>query len=290
MALNLDKLREKYNKKSSTNMILEKWSPKEGENKIRILPHMSAYFTGEVDEFVYSYLIHYNVGSEGKTCICPKTQNPGAKCPICEASSALYKSGNDNDKELASDLYHKKRFLCNVVDMSDPSKGVQIFEFGKKVYDKLMRFVTSGLFGDILDPEKGRDVVLIKTVPDGKANLTDYDLIISPSVTNIVSMLPPTYRQDIDNLGKSIPQAKSYEELKAILEGDEIPVQQTNVEEVATVSAPTSAPKSSASKVELEGKRQGCFGVDYSSKSAKCRACADFDSCKIAFIRSIEEG
>ena len=285
MALDLGKLREKYNSKSQGNLVIDRWQPKEGENSIRILPHSTAYFKGTVDEFVYPYFLHYNVGAEKKTAaVCPRSGGANTKCPICEASSALYK-GDDKDKELASDLYHKRRFLTNILDLNDIQKGVQVYEFGPTVYNKLMKYVASGLFGDILDLEKGRNVILSKTVPGGQVKLTDYELMVSPDISSIVKALPADYMTKIDDLGKLVPKAKSYDELKALLEGEDAPAAST-----ASVQQPQTQTQTPPPATPPASEKPICYGKEFSLKSAKCRACTVFEVCKKEFIRLIDEG
>ena len=294
MSLDLARLRERYQQKSQGNLMIDRWEPKEGESSIRVLPHSTDYFKGTVAEFVYDYLIHYNLGSERKTAaVCPKSSNPNAKCPICEASSTLYRSNDDKDKELASDLYHRRRYLANILDLNDIQKGVQIYEFGPTVYNKLMKYVASGLFGDILDLEKGRNIILSKTVPGGNARMTNYDIIVSPDISSIVKYLPQDYAQKIDDLGKIVPKSKSYEDLKSILEGEEVASKTESVaseqpkqQEATSKESPKESPKVESTKVESPS----CFGKEFSLKSSKCRACSTFDTCKTEFIRLIEEG
>jgi len=288
MALDLEKLKSKYQEKQQGNLKIDRWEPKEGENNIRILPHSTEYFKGTVAEFVYAYLIHYNIGSERKTAaVCPRGSVQATKCPICEASSVLYRSNDDKDKELASDLYHKKRYLANVLDLGNTEKGVQIYEFGPRVYNKLMKYVASGLFGDILDLEKGRNIILSKTIPGGNARMTEYDVIVSPEHTNITKYLPQDYLQKIDDLGKLVPKAKSYEDLKAILEGEEVSTDTSK----ANVTTEHNTKQEAATPIKEQVKKDNpaCFGKEFSLKSAKCRACTVFDVCKIEFIRLIEE-
>ena len=286
MALDLARLREKFQEKSQGNLKIDRWEPKEGENSIRVLPHSTDYFKGTVAEFVYDYLIHYNLGSEKKTAaVCAKTGNPNVKCPICEASSGFYRSSDEKDKELAHDLYHRRRYLANILDLNNLEKGVQVYEFGPTVYNKLMKYVASGLFGDILDLEQGRNIILSKTIPGGNSRMTSYDIMVSPEKSSITKSLPADYAQKIDDLGKIVPKPKSYEELKAILEGEEVPAATSSttqpavekkVEEVKTTVTATATP--------------ACFGKEFSLKSSKCRVCVVFDTCKGEFIRLIEEG
>jgi hypothetical protein len=286
MALDLQKLKERFQAKSQGNLRVDRWEPKEGENSIRVLPHSTDYFKGTVIEFVYDYMMHYNLGSEKKTAaVCAKSNNPSAKCPICEASSGFYRSADESDKLLGKDLYHRIRYLANIVDLNNLEKGVQVYEFGPTVYNKLMKYVASGLFGDILDLEQGRNIILSKTIPGGNARMTSYDIMVSPEKSSITKSLPADYAQKIDDLGKILPKAKSYEELKAILEGEEVPAANTGVTAQSVVEKKVEEVKPTVTATA----NPACFGKEFSLKSSKCRVCVVFDTCKKEFIRLIEE-
>ena len=72
---------------------------------------------------------------------CPTTV--GKKCPICEANSELWNSGNDSSKTLASARKRKLTYIANILVVQDPkhpeNEGkIFLFKFGKKIFDKIM--------------------------------------------------------------------------------------------------------------------------------------------------------
>lgn len=72
---------------------------------------------------------------------CPTTV--GKKCPVCEANSELWNSGNDSSKTLASARKRKLSYISNILVVSDPkhpeNEGkVFLFKYGKKIFDKIM--------------------------------------------------------------------------------------------------------------------------------------------------------
>jgi hypothetical protein len=72
---------------------------------------------------------------------CPTTI--GKKCPICEANSELWNSGNESSKTLASARKRKLSYISNILVVSDPkhpeNEGkVFLFKYGKKIFDKIM--------------------------------------------------------------------------------------------------------------------------------------------------------
>lgn len=83
--------------------------------------------------------VHYGVGAEEKSYLCPKTNKK--KCPICEQRAALLKDPNA-DEEIVKSLKPKERELFNVYDREDPDKGVQLWDisnynFGAKLEEEL---------------------------------------------------------------------------------------------------------------------------------------------------------
>lgn len=71
---------------------------------------------------------------------CPHTI--GEKCPICEYSSSIW---NTNEDE-ARMYWRTKGYIANILVVKDPAKPendgkVFMFKFGKKIYDKIMNIV-----------------------------------------------------------------------------------------------------------------------------------------------------
>jgi len=84
--------------------------------------------------------VHYNVGIEESSYICPKTI--GKPCPICEDRARMMKEARtENDKDEAKELKPQQRELYNILDLEDPDKGVQLWD------------VALGNFGELLDEE-----------------------------------------------------------------------------------------------------------------------------------------
>lgn len=72
---------------------------------------------------------------------CPTTV--GKKCPICEANSELWNSGNESSKGLASARKRKLTYIANIMVIQDPKHPENegktfLFKFGKKIFDKIM--------------------------------------------------------------------------------------------------------------------------------------------------------
>lgn len=105
-----------------------------------------------------TYWRHHNVGAEQIKVICPKTY--GGKCPICEEVASLSRDYEIN-KSIISAIRAKERQLFNVIDLDDPDKGIQIWEFsffnfGQKLADQLRADEDDeGEFQDFWDLEEG---------------------------------------------------------------------------------------------------------------------------------------
>lgn len=73
--------------------------------------------------------------------LCPSTI--GLPCPICEHNSALWNSGIEEDKKVASNQKRKTRYYANILVIKDPSNPenngkVRVFSFGQKIMDKII--------------------------------------------------------------------------------------------------------------------------------------------------------
>ena len=293
MGLNTEKLKERFEKKQGRG---DRFELKDNENNIRILPPSLEYLTESVDYIAFEYLIHYNLGVEGdkKAEVCPKTYGKPHKCPICEAVAKLYKLNTAEDKALAGQLRAKRRFLFNVIDMNEKDKGIQILEMGPKNYEALVVFITNPKWGDLLDLDKGRDITINKTnAKESSTGWAEYSVAPDPNITSIREVLPKNFKEGIGLLKKAIPVAKSYEELKAVLEGEEVvaepvkekPAPEKGYVEKEEVTEVEEAPvKAKVEKKEPDGKQPTCFGEQYGPRRPECLACTFKTECRSKFL------
>ena len=89
------------------------YSPKDGDNSIRILPT-----EGEQD-FGINIWVHYQVGPTKASVLCP-ARHFKSSCVICEDAIRAERKG---DKELAKDLTPTRRVLIWMIDKRDEDKG-----------------------------------------------------------------------------------------------------------------------------------------------------------------------
>jgi len=295
MGLDLDKFNVKRSQKSAEK--IDRLTLKDGENYLRILPPDVAFMAGSVDYISKDYLMHFKLGVEGnfKSALCPRTFGKDKKCPVCEAVWALYKTKDKSDESKAKDIRAKTRHLFNVLDLNAKEKGIQILEVGIKVYEKILLYVTNPKYGDILDLDEGRNGVLTKTnKAETKTGFEDYDFVADPDKTSIRSFLPPNFKDVIASLETKIPKVKSYEEIKALLYGEEVPESAAKpaVAEVPVV-VHTEVPAVKAAGVDETvqdtpaptGTNPDCFGTDeYGPKREKCVKCPVKRACVTAFL------
>lgn len=239
MGIDTARLKERFEKKSGRADRLELH---DGDNTVRLLPPSLEYMTDTVDYIAFEYKMHFQLGSEGdrKNEICPKSLDPKSKCPVCEVVSMLYKTEQEDDKALASKIYAKKRFIFNVIDLENKDKGIQILEVGIKIYEAIVQFTVHPKWGDLLDLDVGRDITITKVNrKESKSKFEEYSVAPDPTIASTREYLPDNFKEAIGNLQKSIPQVKTYDELKAILEGGESTVDMAAVKASAPISAPT---------------------------------------------------
>lgn len=127
-----------------------------GRNNFTILPYeVTAENHPEVQpgELWYqrTMWVHYNVGSEEKTEICPlKTFKE--KCPICERRLELMKDPDADDKDI-DDLKPKEREMFNVLTDDDEYQLLYIsyHNFGKLLEEEIREDEEYGGFADLED-------------------------------------------------------------------------------------------------------------------------------------------
>lgn len=93
----------------------ELFSPKDGENKIRVLPPT----WDDADHYGYEVHVHYQVGADNTAYACLQRMR-AQPCPICEARKELDKAGDEDE---AKALLPRKRVLMWVIDRDNEDKG-----------------------------------------------------------------------------------------------------------------------------------------------------------------------
>ena len=211
MAINFDAIRKKLdnlsgnNKKSSAS-----WKPKEGEEyTVRLLS-----FPNNDGQPFKELWFYYNIGNN------PGLLAPyqyGKTDPIQDLIQKLRDEGTKESYELAKKLYPKMRCYAPVIVRGEEDKGVQLWAFGKQVYQSLLAIMVDEDYGDITDPESGRDVKVRCFKPNGK-KYTETEVMprgkASPLNTNQATA--KTWLGNIPDVSK-LYELKSPEELTKIV-------------------------------------------------------------------------
>lgn len=162
MAIDLSAIRKKLNQISGQNSRKNvMWRPEEGtETTVRLI----AYPDNDGQPFK-ELMFYYNIGN-----------NPGLLAPyqfskadpIQELITKLRDEGSKESYELAKKLYPKMRCYAPVIVRGEEDKGVRLWAFGKQVYQTLLNYMLDEDYGDITDPNEGRDVRITCTKAPGK--------------------------------------------------------------------------------------------------------------------------
>ena len=117
------------------------FQPKTGRMSIDILEYEVGKGNPIAEEetlyYERTYFVHRGIGATNDTYVCP-AKTSGNRCPVCEHRSKLQADGDEENEKLIYDLKPSERQLFNVINVKEPDKGVQIFDFswwnfGKKL-------------------------------------------------------------------------------------------------------------------------------------------------------------
>ncbi len=211
MAIDLDAIRNKLNQLSGNNSRRNvMWRPQEGEEvTVRLLS-----FPDNDGQPFKERWFYYNIGNN------PGLLAPyqfGKNDPIQELITKLRDDGSKESYELAKKLYPKMRCYAPVIVRNEEEKGVQIWAFGKTVYQSLLNIMLDEDYGDITDPTQGRDVKVICTKAPGRMwASTEVRPRGKSSKLSDRSETAKTWLGNIPNLD-DIYTMKTYEELERIV-------------------------------------------------------------------------
>ncbi len=162
MAIDFDAIRRKLNKLSGQNSRQNiTWRPQEGEeHTVRLMS-----FPDNDGQPFKELWFYYNIGNNPGLLAPYQFGNPD---PVQELITKLRDDGSKESYELAKKLYPKMRCYAPVVVRGEEDKGVRIWAFGKTVYQSLLNIMLDEDYGDITDPEEGRDVKVVCTKAPGR--------------------------------------------------------------------------------------------------------------------------
>lgn len=165
--LDLDGLKDKHRdlqSKSGGNFLKI-----EGETRFRIVP-----FEHDGDLHVFAEFNKHYVQQLKASFNC--LHDTEDDCPICNLVEEFDKMGASN---LARGLAARTRFLMNVLHAGELKK----VEIGGGVMKDILSYFADPDYGDISDPDTGRDIKITKT---GSGLTTEYAVKVVPNSSRIV--------------------------------------------------------------------------------------------------------
>lgn len=205
-----EKMGSSSSEKDSRIFTVERDAGGLGISIIRFLPSPP----GEETPFVRLYSHGFKENNRWLIENCPTSL--GHDCEICNRNSALWNSGIDANKKIASARKRKLNFYSNILVVKNPANPelenkVMLFRYGKKIFDKIMSAMKPEFQDDIpVDPFcmwNGADFkIKVKTVKESSgATYPNYD--------DSVFMSPAAISDDDEELEKIWRQCYSLQEL-----------------------------------------------------------------------------
>jgi hypothetical protein len=211
MAVDFDAIRKKLDRLSGTNKNRSlTWRPTEGEeHTVRLIS-----FPDNEGQPFKELWFYYNIGKERGLLTPHQFGNPD---PIQELINKLREEGSKESYELAKKLYPKMRTYAPVIVRGEEDKGVQIWGFGKMVYQALLGLMLDEDYGDITDPLEGRDIkVVCSKQPGKKWAMTEVRPRGKQSLLSETSTQAKEWISNIPNMD-DLWECKSYDELSKIV-------------------------------------------------------------------------
>tara|TARA_R110001583_G_scaffold48919_6_gene153106 strand:+ start:28 stop:795 length:768 start_codon:yes stop_codon:yes gene_type:complete len=211
MTLDFEAIKNKLERLSGGNKNRSvMWKPQEGEeHTVRLLS-----FKDNDGQPFKELWFYYNIGNNRGLLAPYQFENPD---PIQELITKLRDEGSKESYELAKKLYPKMRTYAPVIIRGEEDKGVQIWGFGKTVYQTLLGLMLDEDYGDITDPKSGRDIkVVCSKQPGKKWAMTEVRPRGKQSGLSDNDSQSQSWLSSIPNLDE-IYQMKSYDELTKII-------------------------------------------------------------------------
>lgn len=178
--MNLDAIKKKLESMQNTtkgsnnnSSNVKRFKPTIGKQTVRVVPFKYN------KEFPFTEMkFYYGIGSK-KVIASPL--NWGEKDPISEFAKQLRGTNDKENWRLAKKLDPKTRIFAPVIVRGEESEGVQLWEFGKEIYEAFLQMAADEEVGDFTDIMSGRDIKLTTVGPEVTG--TKYNkTTISPSM------------------------------------------------------------------------------------------------------------
>ena len=213
MGIDINAIRGRLNKLQNTQKKTESlWKPTPGKHQVRIVP----YKFDKDNPFIELYF-HYNINN--KTYLSP--QSFGRPDPIVEFADKLKRMGDKEDWKAAKQMEPKLRTFVPIIVRGQEGDGVRFWGFGKTVYQEILGYIADPDYGDITDPQSGRDLTIqYISAEEAGASYPTTQLRVKPSQTPLAESAASVEKllenqTEITDLYSEL----SYDELKDVLEG-----------------------------------------------------------------------
>jgi len=207
------------------------FKPANGKSQVRIVPYK---FNKDIP-FIELYF-HYNINN--KTYLSPMSF--GRPDPIVEFAEKLKRTGDTDDWKAGKKMEPKLRTFVPVIVRGKESEGVKFWGFGKTVYQDILGYIADPDYGDITDPNTGRDIVLeVMSAEESNASYPTTTIRVKPATSKLADS-PEAIQQLLDGQKEitELYQELSYAELKSVLENWLNPSAAVNDEIVEELEAP----------------------------------------------------
>ena len=151
-------------------------------------------------------------GKDTKAVLCLRLTF-GEPCFFCDVVSALYKTKDKKDKEVAKDLSASARIFFNAIHKDDEDK-VKILAVGNQIFTQILGYIADEDWGDITHRKHGHDIVIEKVKKGEKKFDIEYKVRPKPKSTSV-----DVSDDELFDL-ESILEIPTYEEQQAMYEGD----------------------------------------------------------------------
>ena len=163
MGIDRSKIKDKLNnlRSSGGNNTSRLWKPDEGTQRIRIVPYrwqkdypfLELYFHYELPG--PNYLSPISFDEEGEIGTDELVQRTD---PIAEFAEEVRRNRGQEGYEMWKTLFPKRRTFAPVVVRGEEDQGVRFWGFGKTVFEDLLEKFADPEWGDLSDPQNGRDI------------------------------------------------------------------------------------------------------------------------------------
>jgi len=199
------------------------WRPRDGENRVFVLPAASSVIAdldSGGDHLYYEFNGHYFSTGTGPAEVSLCLRDLGQQCPACVASRMYKDSADPGLAEMAKRIRAVSHYVFNIIDLNATEKGVQRWAANWTCKNGIVEIAADDQWGFVYDPRNGVPFKIVLTPKNkSRSGWNSYAVKPEPNRLDVMPILESLEGgiAALDGIEDARMEAKTADEIRTLL-------------------------------------------------------------------------